>query len=186
MRIIFAGLAGAIVMFVWTSIAHVATPLGNIGLSQIPNEAPVLAAMHASLGARHGLFFFPWVDVKDPKAMAVESERMKTNPSGLLLYAPPGGSAMMTGQLVGEFVKEFATALIAAQLLSMTALAAYASRVGFIALLGAAAAITTNSSYWIWYGFPADYTLAYIFTDFVSYVAAGLAIAAILKPRAAS
>ena len=39
MRILLAGLAGAVAMFIWTSIAHMATPLGTIGFSQIPNEA---------------------------------------------------------------------------------------------------------------------------------------------------
>jgi len=50
------------------------------------------------------------------------------------------------------------------------------SRVGFVAMVGLAAAITT---------FPAAYTLGYGFTEFVGYVAAGLAIAAIVRPKAA-
>jgi len=185
MRIILAGIAGAIAMFVWTSIAHVATPLARIGISQIPNEQPVLDAMHSSIGAKPGLYFFPWVDPKDPNMMKLEAERMKTNPSGILIYTPAGASGEMTGELISEFVKEFATALIAAWLLSMTVLSSYVGRVGFVAAVGAAAALTTNFSYWIWYKFPLSYTLSYGFIDFVAYVAAGLAIAAVLKPRAA-
>ena len=41
MRIFLAGLLGAIAMFVWTSIAHVATPLATIGISKIQNEPAV-------------------------------------------------------------------------------------------------------------------------------------------------
>ena len=51
-------------------------------------------------------------------------------------------------------------------------------------MVGLAAAITTNIPYWNWYTFPTLYTLGYGFTEFAGYVAAGLAIAAILRPKA--
>jgi len=59
MRIILAGLLGAIILFVWTSIAHMATPLGNIGFSKMSNEQPVLDAMKKGVGPKAGLYFFP-------------------------------------------------------------------------------------------------------------------------------
>ncbi len=183
MRILLAGLAGAVAMFVWTSIAHMVTPLGSTGFSQIPNEAPVLSAMQSSIGDHAGLYFFPWVDPKDPKAMEKSAELMKTNPSGMILYKGPGASADMTPMLVKEFAKEFVQALIAAFLLSLTMLVTYVSRVGFVVLIGVSAAIATNVSYWVWYGFPFDYTCAQLIIEMVSALAAGLAIAAVLRPR---
>lgn len=180
-----AGIAGGILMFIWSSIAHVALPLGRTGFSQIPNEGPVLAAMHDSIGDRSGLYFFPWVDPKDPNMMTKSMALHKTNPSGLLVYHPAGqGTEMQPKTLVIEFVKETITALIAAYLLGLTMIGAYAARVGFVGLVGLAASLTTNVSYWNWYGFPVNYTLAYGFTDFVGYLAAGLAIAAVLPKRA--
>jgi hypothetical protein len=185
MRILLAGIAGGIVMFVWTSIAHVALPLGQIGLSQIPNETPVLAAMQDSIGDRKGLFFFPWTDMKAKNAQAEEEAKLKTHPSGILIYRPPGAPGMQASTLVTEFVKEAVVSLIAAFLLAQTTIAGYAARVGFVVLVGLAATITTNVSYWNWYGFPLDYTFAQIVVDLVAYLAAGLAIAAILKRKAA-
>jgi hypothetical protein len=185
MRIIIAGLVGGIAMFVWTSIAHVALPLGQIGFSAIPVEAPVLAAMHQSIGDRAGLYFFPWTDMKSKDAMAVEAARMKANPSGLLIYRPPGAVAMDPTTLIVEFVKEVLVSLIGAFLLSRAIVSGYAARAGFVALVGIAATLTTNVSYWNWYAFPADYTLAAMAIEVVGYLAAGLAIAAILKPRSA-
>src|ERR1700678_60340 len=92
----WAGIAGGILMFIWSSIAHVATPSGQTGFSQMPNETPVLAAMHDSMGNKSGLYFFPWVDMKSKTAMADSAAKMKVNPSGLLLYHPPGrGIEMM-------------------------------------------------------------------------------------------
>jgi hypothetical protein len=185
MRIVLAGLVGGIAMFVWTSIAHVALPLGQIGFRAIPGEAPVLAAMHQSMGDRAGLYFFPWTDMKGKDAMAMEAARMKANPSGLLIYRPPGALGMDVTTLIVEFVKEVLVSLIAAFLLARTVIFGYAARAGFIALVGIAATLTTNVSYWNWYAFPADYTLAAMTIEAVGYLAAALAIAAILRPWSA-
>jgi hypothetical protein len=183
MRIAIAGLAGGIAMFIWTSVAHVALPLSQVGFSQIPNEAPVLSAMHTSIGENSGLFFFPWTDMKSSNAMAEVEAKMKVNPSGLLIYHPPGTTSMTARMLIVEFVKEVIVSLIAAFLLAQTVLAGYLTRVGFVALTGIAAGITTNVSYWNWYGFPTNYTAAYAAIDIIGFLAAGLAIAAVLKRR---
>jgi len=178
MRVLIAGILGGIAMYIWSTIAHVALPLGQVGFSQMPNEAAVLSAAQASNGAKDGLYFFPWVDPKDPQMMQKMNAALKTNPSGLLLYHPPGhGMSDMAGPMIAEFIKEVAQALVAALLVSLAMLPSYWGRVGFVTLIGAVAAITTNVSYWIWYGFPADYSLAAVFIELVDYVAAGLAIA---------
>jgi hypothetical protein len=49
---------------------------------------------------------------------------------------------------------------------------------------GILSAISTNVSYWNWYGFPVNYTLAYSFTIAVGFIVAGLVAAAIVKPGA--
>lgn len=184
MRIVIAGIIGGIAMFVWTSIAHMVLPLGQIGFGQIPNERPVLSAMQQSIGSRSGLYFFPWTDMKSSDAMAQHEAKIKINPSGLLLYHPPGASGMTAKMLIVEFVKEAVVAIIAAFLLAQTILFSYWARVGFVGLVGLAAGLTTNVSYWNWYGFPGNYTAAYAATDIIGYIVVGLAIAAILKRRA--
>ena len=185
MRILIAGIVGGIAMFIWTSIAHVVLPLGAVGLSQIPNEKPVLNAMQNSIGTTSGLYIFPWVDVKRSDAMAQAEAKMKVNPSGLLIYRPAGAEGMTPKMLIVEFIKEVIVSLIAALLLAQAVLRSYGARAGFVALIGLAAGLTTNISYWNWYGFPGDYTTAYAAIDIIGYVVAGLAIAAILKRRIA-
>jgi len=37
MRILLAGILGGIVMFIWTSIAHMVRSLGEAGIAEIPN-----------------------------------------------------------------------------------------------------------------------------------------------------
>jgi hypothetical protein len=186
MRILLAGLAGAVAMFVWTAIAHMATPLGAIGFNQIPNEQAVLHTMNDSIADKNGLYFFPWVDMKDPKAMEKSAALEKTGPSGLLLYrgAGQGMGSDMTPMLIKEFLKQFAQALIAAWIVSMIA-ASFLSRVGMVTAIGVSAAIATNVSYWNWYGFPLNYTMAAIIIEVVSAIVAGIAIAAVLPRKMA-
>ncbi|MBI3677972.1 MAG: hypothetical protein HY243_15290 [Proteobacteria bacterium] len=177
MRILIAGLLGAIAMFVWTSIAHTVTPLGYTGLSQMPNEQAVLNTMHQSIGDKEALYFFPWVDPKDPNAMTKEVDLRKLNPSGMLLYRPPLATPdRMAPLMVKEFLKELAQTLIAAFVVAAMA-AGFANRVIAVTLIGVSAGLATNASYWIWYRFPLDYTLAQITIEVVGAFLAGLAIA---------
>ena len=186
MRIVIAGILGGIAMFIWTSIAHVATPLGAIGFSQMTDEASVLPVLQNSVGSKPGFYIFPWMDPMDPKAEEAYAEKAKTSPSGLLLYRPAGAGIAMTPALLGtEFAKETAQALIAALLLSMTSIGAYAMRVAFVALIHVSAALATNVSYWNWYGFPLDYTVAQMFIVLVEGLLAGLVIAALVRPQTA-
>ena len=59
MGILVAGVLGGIAMFVWTSITHMALPLGEAGINVIPNESAVLNAMQSSMGEKTGLYIFP-------------------------------------------------------------------------------------------------------------------------------
>ena len=186
MRILLAGVAGAVAMFVWTAIAHMATPLGAIGFSQMPNEPAVLHTMNDSIGMKGGLYFFPWADPGDSKSMEKYTAMAKVNPSGMLLYRGPGQDmgANMTPMLIKEFLKQFVQALIAAWIVSMI-VASFLTRVGVVTAIGVSASIATNVSYWNWYGFPLDFTLAAISIEIVSAIVAGVAIAAVLNRRTA-
>ena len=57
MRILLAGIVGGIVMFIWTSIAHMALPLREAGINEIPNDSAVLSAMQSSIGDKHENLF---------------------------------------------------------------------------------------------------------------------------------
>jgi hypothetical protein len=183
MRILLAGLLGAIAMYIWTAVAHMATPLADVGFSQLGNEPSVLQALNQGGCPKAGLYFFPWVDPKNPKAMEKSAELMKTNTAGLMICQPAGSVFNMTPMLIREFFKELAQCLIAAFLLSFAVAMSYVARVGFVTLVGVFAALGTDTSYWIWYGYPLNYTLANITMGLVGAIVAGLVIAAIVKPR---
>ncbi len=175
-RTILAGVVAGLAMYLWTSIAHMALPLGEAGISQISNEQALLASMQSTLPA-HGLYMFP--KMTPGTTMDQYQQQIASGPSGLLIYFPNRNFSF--GKLLSvEFVSELLQAVIAVYLLSLTRLTTFGGRLGFFALLGLIAAITTNVSYWNWYGFPATYTAAYMFTAWMAYVCAGL-VAAVMK-----
>jgi hypothetical protein len=187
-RVLLAGILGGLAMFVWSSIAHVALPLGKTGIKEIPNEQSVLSGMQAQLGTNSGLYAFPGMGLgpnptreEENAAMQQYGQKLAANPSGILIYHPPGAKALTPGQLVTEFLTELAEALLLAWLLARTSLATLASRMGFVTVAALMAAITTNIPYWNWYGFPTSYTTAYMSIEFIGYLIAGVVIAAILK-----
>ena len=59
MKILLAGILGAIAMFIWTAIAHMALPVGEAGIAEIPNESAVLSTMQSNIGDQTGLYIFP-------------------------------------------------------------------------------------------------------------------------------
>ncbi len=190
MRILVAGIAGGIVMFVWTSIAHMALPLGEAGINEIPNESAMLSAMQGNIGDKPGLYIFPGLGVgknatKEAKneAMKQMQQRIAANPSGILMYHPPGRQFAFGKSLAVEFSTEVLQAILVIWLLAQTRVGSFAGRVGFVLIAGILAAITTNVSYWNWYGFPGVYTASYILIEIVGFFLVGIVAALLLRKR---
>jgi hypothetical protein len=190
MRILLAGILGGIVMFVWTSMAHMALPLGEAGISEIPSESVVLSAMQSTIGDKTGLYIFPGLGVgknatreEKNKAMKEMQQRIAANPSGLLMYHPPGRPFAFGKSLAVEFSTEVLQAILVIWLLAQTRIGSFAGRVGFVLIAGILAAITTNVSYWNWYGFPGVYTASYILIEIVGFVLVGVAAGLVLRKR---
>lgn len=184
MRILLAGLLGAIAMFVWLSVAHIATPLAQMGVSGLPSEQTVIDAVH---GAKSGFYLFPWTEDMSEAGMKTQQAKLDTGGMGLLVYRAPGtASVSMAKPMVHEFLNELVQALIAAWLLAQAAIIGYARRVTFVTAIGVAAGISTNVSYMVWYGFPVSYTIANVAMTVIGYFVAGLVIAAVLRRNMAA
>src|SRR5882762_5774560 len=188
MKILLAGIFGGIVMFIWTSIAHMALPLGEAGLGEIPNESTVLSAMQSNIGEQTGLYIFPGRGLgknatrkEKEEAMKHMGEKIATNPSGNLMYHAPG-RPLALGKLLGvEFGTELLEAILVVFLLAQTRIASFAGRVGFVLVAGILAAIATNVSYWNWYGFPCAYTVSYMLIQIVGFLCVGFVAALMLR-----
>ena len=188
MRLLLAALVGAMAMFGWEFAAHMFTPLGEAGVSYLPNESTVSPALTSSIGDRPGLYMFPTGGLtkestgqEKQQAMERMMEELKTKPSGLLLYKPAGATFNFGKNLAVQFLTDFVKVFLAAWLLAQTRLATLGGRLGFVVVVGVIAAIATNIPHWNWYGFPGDFTLAQVFMEIAGFFFAGLAVAFVFK-----
>jgi hypothetical protein len=189
-RKLLAGILGGLAFFAWSSIAHVFTGLGETGIQEMPNEQAITSAMKTNITA-DGMYFFPGYGLP---ATASHSEKMtamrnnaakyKAGPTGVLIFHPAGQDALSLKPLATELGTNMLQVLLAAILLGQTSLASFAARWRFVTVAGLLAAISTNISYWTFYGFPGNYTVAYISIILVGFVCAGLVVAALVKPGA--
>jgi hypothetical protein len=191
MKILLTAILGGIVMFIWTSIAHMALPLGEAGIRETPNESAVVSAMHSNIGEQTGLYIFPGPGVgkaasreEKNEAMKHMAEKMAANPSGILMYHAPGRPFAIGKWLGIEFGTELLEAILVVFLLAQTRIVSFAGRVGFVLVVGILAAITTNVSYWNWYGFPGAYTASYMLIQIIGFLLVGV-VAALLLPKRA-
>jgi hypothetical protein len=195
-RVFLAGVLGGIGMFIWTSIAHMALPLGTAGIREIPNEQAVLAAMRANIGEQSGLYLFPGLGLGPNPSRAQKNEAMHhvgeksaNNPSGILMYHPPGRPLTIGKWLGIEFATELVESMLVVFLLAQTRVSSFGGRVGFVFVAGILAAIATNVSYWNWYGFPCVYTASYMFIQVIGFICVGIVAALVLRkspPRTAA
>jgi hypothetical protein len=188
MKILLAGILGGMAMFLWISIAHMALPLGEAGIGEIPNESGVLSTMQSSIGEQTGLYVFPGLGVgksasrqEKNEAMKHMNEKIAANPSGILMYHAPGRPFAFGKALGIEFATELLEAILVVFLLAQTRIASFAGRVGFVLVAGILAAIATNISYWNWYGFPSVYVGSYMLIQIVGFFVVGIVAALVLR-----
>jgi hypothetical protein len=184
-RIALSGIVAGFAFFIWLSIVHLATPLGQVGVRAIPNEAEVVGSIQANI-PNEGFYLFPGAvppanaTAAEKKAvMAAAMEKMKTTPTGIMVVFPHGKAPLAPAQLVTELVNDIVQGLLLAWLLSQTTITTIGGKMRFALIVGVAASMLTNIAYWNWYGFPTYYTLSYMFGEISGYVVMGLAIATV-------
>ena len=172
-RWVMAGTLAGLAMFFWETIAHMVLPLGEMGVSALPNEDAVRQTLAAQLGDAHGLYFFP-----DMRAGGEPAP----GPWGLLAYHPQWD---FSWTVIGwELLTELVQGLALAILIGLAAVAEFGRRMTIALLVGVVAAFCVSPGYTIWYGFPASYTLGQMVVTLGDYLFGGLVVAALLRPRA--
>src|SRR5438874_437364 len=84
-RLVLAGVLGAVAMFLWSFIAHMALPLGEAGIGQIDNEQALLTSIQSTISA-HGMYMFPHMPPGNDQAEY--QKKIASGPSGLMIYFP--------------------------------------------------------------------------------------------------
>ena len=180
-----AGIVSGIVYFIWLSIIHMATPLGFVGFSGVSNEEAMRAALKANVPA-NGLYYVPFMDMHAPDSkaeMARATELIKTGPTALMVVHPNGQEPMMPRQLIGEAVSDIVQGILVVFLIVRLGAVSFGGAGRMALVAGLIAAISTNFSYWNWYGFPGSYTLVYMLTAFSGYLVMGCTGYLILRKK---
>jgi hypothetical protein len=99
------------------------------------------------------------------------------------MYHPPGRQFAFAKSLAVEFSTEVLQVILVIWLLAQTRIGSFVGRVGFVVIAGIMAAITTNVSYWNWYGFPGVYTASYMLIEIVGFVLVGVIAVLVLRRR---
>lgn len=189
-RILLAGLLGAIAMFAWTAVAHMLLPLGEAGVQNTMNDEGLLSELKSTVKNKDGLYIYPTMGLppnathaQQSAAMEKYPEKLEKNPSGFFIFHPAGSRPMNMGKfLTIEFITELCEALLVVWLLAQTRIVTFGGRIGFVVAAGIMAAISTNVSYWNWWGFPTVYTASYMFIQLVGFFLVGV-VAAIMFRR---
>jgi hypothetical protein len=186
MRIILGGLVGGILWFIWGAVSHMATPLGEMGFSSLSaaDEPAVTAALKAAV-KEPGLYMIPGGDMgKMTDSQREEwTKKFQAGPSAIMVVRPQGADPMSPKTLGIEFASNVVASLLGCMMLALVG-GRYPARVAALVLAGLMGWASTNVSYWNWYGFPTDFTVAAGIEEVVGWLIAGLAMAAIVKPSA--
>jgi hypothetical protein len=187
---VLAAILGGLAFFAWSFVAHMLTGLGETGIQEIPNEQAVVSSLKGSLPGS-GMYAFPgWglppTASHSEKMKAMQSDamqaKMKSGPTGIIVYRSEGMGGVSLRPMLIELGTNIIQILLAILLLGQTRIVNFVGRWRFITIAGFLAAISTNVSYWNWFGFPGNYTTAYIAVIAVGFAIAGLVVAAIVKP----
>ena len=79
-RILFAGLLGAVAMFAWTAIAHMALPLGEAGVQNTTNDESLLSELKSTVKNQDGLYIYPTMGLPPDATHAQQSAAMEKYP----------------------------------------------------------------------------------------------------------
>ncbi len=188
-RVLLAGIAGGVVLFVWGALSHMALGLGEVGVKLIHNEDAVITAMQSTI-QEPGFYFFPGEGMETGKPTPEQQKRWEEKysrgPTGVLIYQPGGAKPWDPMLFLTELLADIGAALIAAFLLNsaVASLGSLAARVFFVAPLGLFSGLDVLVSYWNWYRFPTDYTLAIMADGIIGWTLVGVTLALLIKSRA--
>lgn len=179
MRILMSGILGGVVFFLWGAVAHLALPVGTMGMKfAAPHEA-VLGAMKQSFQGE-GVYVLPSLpkeQMGNEQATKAFAPTETSNPYAFVVYQPQGeDTSQMGDNLAKQFASDFLSALIVSFVLALGAFG-FGKRVLVSAGLGLFSWLTVSVPWWNWYRFPMDFTIGSFLEQVVGWLLAGLAMA---------
>ncbi len=178
-KVLLPGILGGLLVFIWSAIAHMVLPIGEMGLKSIPQtEDALLTAMKSNL-QEPGLYFMPGLEMgRTPTEEENNAFQAKyqAGPTALLVYHPTGETPMSPGQLLRQLLFDVLGGLIAAFVVSLT-VASLGMRALAVTLMGLFSWLTVSVPHWNWYRFPAAFTIGEGLDGVIGWMLGGFLIA---------
>ncbi len=190
-RIAIAGLAGAVVLFIWSTISWTLIPWHR--MDKLPGEEGIRQTLKLT-EAERGVYWIPGVDYSIDKAQLTGAEKdamtdarkqaHRDGPIAMVVYNPAGSSPMGIMTFVMGFILDFLVATAAAVLLMIAspALPGLPGRIMFVVLLGVYTVFGTNLMNWNWMNFPLKFSLEMAGDTLVASVLLGVTLGLLVRP----
>jgi hypothetical protein len=183
-RLLIGALLAAVVMFVWGFFFWTVLPQKFSVMRPLPDGDEVAATLKKGLPESR-VYLWPFGDCSETSEMEELARRHEEGPLVQITYRKDGVKMMNPAVFAAGFGHFFLSALLAAVLLqfALPNLPSYFCRVSFVALLGLFAALFIDLSTPIWFHHPVGFPLYNFAYHATSWLLAGLALGAVVKPR---
>lgn len=180
-RIFGAAILGGIFMFLWGFVSHMVLPIGEMGVESLPNDGVIVPELSNSLQERN-FYVFPGHPAQGATEEAVTQwmKRYEEGPRGIVIFDPTKDVSAMSMKMLGtELASNILAALLAAIVLARVA-GTRGTRIWLATLIGIAAWLSIDVSYWNWYRFPDMYAVSQLIDQAVGWMLMGVGIALVL------
>ncbi len=188
MRTLIASILGGFLVFGWGAFIHKVLSVGKAGMHALSDQDAEQALLDAMKSRFHdpGIYVLPGVDLdsQDEAKLKAFEERFERGPNALIVYNPTGSKPISSRKLGTEFLSNVLASFVAALVLSRTR-ALFPTRVVVVMLMGLFAWLSVDISYWNWYRFPDEYTIAQVLDQGGGWLLGGIGIAALVKGKSA-
>ncbi len=190
-RLAIAGAAGAVVLFIWSSISWTLIPWHL--MDKFPGEMGIRQTLKLTQAER-GVYWIPGEDLSIDKSALTGAEvdamkeakkqAEKKGPIALVVYDPKGGSPQGFLTIVTGLFLNFMVATTAAVLLMLAApaLPGLHGRVIFVVLLGVYTAIGTHLMNWNWLNYPLKFSLEMAGDTLLASLLLGVTLGVLVRP----
>jgi hypothetical protein len=184
-RLITGGIVGGITLFMWGFISWVVLTWHFDTVRHDSGVTAVVENIDDHL-QETGLYYFPPIATTQPDEteMAAYVELHKNSPSGMIFYNAEHLDPMSTSRLFVGFLADVGAAFFATLLLivALPSLPKYWGRVMYVAALGVFAIFAIRMVDGVFFNLPLSWTVNMILDTAISWMLAGLVLAAIVRP----
>jgi hypothetical protein len=180
-RTLLAVLLGAAVHFFWGFLSWEILDLHKPSMGFLKNEETVVATISSGASEEKA---YPFPGSPDGMTEKVK-EKYRQGPIGWVFYNPTGMDPMSPQIMLNGFLLDvISTVMIVFVLIAtLSSQVSYLNRLFVIVVMAIFAAVTTHLLSWNWAGFPWHWSVMNAADTVLGWTAAGLFIAALVKPN---